>query len=521
MGAMMTVEVIYKTSTSFVVEIKENGYFSSEQEHEIYVNGNLAEKSDRNVATVFGLEPATTYEVRIKCGANESETFHVTTAEEYVTLNVKDFGAKGDGETDDTHFIQCAINACPKGGRVFIPAGVYKIYPLFLKSDLVLEIGKDATLSAFTDRTKFPILPGKIECVDKNKEYLLGTWEGDPLDMFAGIITGINVENVVITGQGTIDGCASRENWWDNPKVKRIAWRPRMIFLNHCRNVVLHGITVKNSPSWNIHPYFSEDLRFIGISVLGPKDSPNTDGLDPESCKNVDIIGVYFSVGDDCIAIKSGKIYMGAKYKTPSENLTIRQCCMRDGHGSITIGSEMAGGVKNLNVENCLFLHTDRGLRIKTRRGRGKDAVVTGIRFENIIMDHVMTPVVMNSFYFCDADGHSDYVQSKEFHPVDERTPYLGDFLFKNLKATNCHAAASYLYGLPEQKIHHVVFENASFSFAENPTAGVPAMMDGVDKQTNTGIFAKNIETLELKNVTVTGQNGDVVISDGIDRFVQ
>lgn len=517
----MKFDVIYRTSTSFVVEIKENGYFSSEQEHEIYVNGNLAEKSDRNVATVFGLEPSTTYDVRIKCGAEESEEFKVTTEEEFVTLNVRDFGAKGDGETDDTRFIQCAINACPKGGRVYIPAGVYKIYPLFLKSDLVLDIGKDATLSAFTDRTKFPILPGKIECVDKEKEYLLGTWEGDPLDMFAGIITGINVENVVITGQGTIDGCASRENWWDNPKVKRIAWRPRMIFLNKCKNVVLHGITVTNSPSWNIHPYFSKDLKFIGISVLGPKDSPNTDGLDPESCKNVDIIGVYFSVGDDCIAIKSGKIYMGAKYKTPSENLTIRQCCMRDGHGSITIGSEMAGGVKNLNVENCLFLHTDRGLRIKTRRGRGKDAIVTGIRFENIIMDHVMTPVVMNSFYFCDVDGHSDYVQSKEFHPVDERTPYLGDFLFRNLKATNCHAAASYLYGLPEQKIHHVVFENASFSFAENPTAGVPAMMDGVDKQTNTGIFAKNIETLELRNVTVSGQNGDAVISDGIDQFVQ
>ncbi len=519
MEGVMKFEVIYKTATSFVVEIKENGYFSSEQEHEIYVNGSLAERSDRNVATVFGLEPATTYDVKIKCGSDESECFKVTTEEEYVTLNVKDFGAKGDGETDDTHFIQCAINACPKGGRVYIPAGVYKIYPLFLKSDLVLEIGKNATLSAFTDRTRFPILPGKIACVDKEKEYLLGTWEGDPLDMFAGIITGINVENIVITGQGTIDGCASRENWWDNPKVKRIAWRPRMIFLNHCKNVVLHGITVKNSPSWNIHPYFSENLKFIGISVLGPKDSPNTDGLDPESCKNVDIIGVYFSVGDDCIAIKSGKIYMGSKYKTPSENLTIRQCCMRDGHGSITIGSEMAGGVKNLNVENCLFLHTDRGLRIKTRRGRGKDAIVTGIRFENIIMDHVMTPVVMNSFYFCDADGHSDYVQSKELYPVDERTPYLGDFLFKNLKATNCHASASYMYGLPEQKIHHVTFENAEFSFAENPTAGVPAMMDGVDKQTNTGIFAKNIETFELKNVTVSGQDGEPVICDGIDHY--
>ena len=152
----------------------------------------------------------------------------------------------GDGETNDTAAIQCAINACPEGGRVYVPAGVYKIYPLFLKSDLVIELAKDSVLSAYTDRERFPILPGRIECQDPEKEYLLGTWEGDPNDMFAAIITGINVENVVITGQGTIDGNASRENWWNNPKVRRIAWRPRMIFLNHCKNVVLHGITVQN-----------------------------------------------------------------------------------------------------------------------------------------------------------------------------------------------------------------------------------------------------------------------------------
>ena len=129
----MKYEVIYKTSTSFVVELKENGYFSSEKEHEIYVNGTLMEKSNRNVASVFGLQPATTYDCYVKCGEEQTEQFQVTTLEEYVTLNVKDFGAKGDGETNDTAFIQCAINACPKGGRVYIPAGVYRIYPLFLK----------------------------------------------------------------------------------------------------------------------------------------------------------------------------------------------------------------------------------------------------------------------------------------------------------------------------------------------------------------------------------------------------
>ena len=105
---------------------------------------------------------------------------------------------------------------------------------------------------------------------------------------------------------------------------------------------------------------------------------------------------------------------MGSTYKRPCEDVTIRQCCMRDGHGSVTIGSEMAGGVKNLTVRDCLFLETDRGLRIKTRRGRGKDAVVQGILFENIRMDHVRTPFVINCFYFCDPDGHTEYVRSKE-----------------------------------------------------------------------------------------------------------
>ena len=116
---------------------------------------------------------------------------------------------------------------------------------------------------------------------------------------------------------------------------------------------------------------------------------------------------------------------MGRKYKRPCRDLTIRQCCMRDGHGSITIGSEMAGGVRNLTVKDCLFLHTDRGLRIKTRRGRGKDDILDEIIFENIRMDHVMTPFVVNCFYYCDPDGHTDYVQTKEALPVDERTPEI------------------------------------------------------------------------------------------------
>ena len=517
----MKFNVILKTARKAVIELVGQGYYYTEKEYEIYVNDHLYAKSNKVVQSIHNLKPDTEYRVVVKNETETSETVTIHTECEFVTLNVRDFGAKGDGVNDDTTFIQCAINACPKDSRVLIPEGCYKISTLFLKSDLRLEIGKGAVLSAFTDRTKFPILPGRIESYDEKEEYNLGTWEGNPLDSFAGIITGLNVSNVEITGEGTIDGCADVTNWWNNPKVRNIAWRPRLIFLNNCKNIIVQGITVQNSPAWNIHPYFSDDLQFIDLTILNPKDSPNTDGLDPESCKNVLIVGVYFSLGDDCIAIKSGKIYMGAKHKRPSENLEIRQCCMRDGHGSITIGSEMAGGVKNLTVRECRFIDTDRGLRIKTRRGRGKDAIIDGILFENINMDHVMTPVVINCFYYCDPDGHSEYVQSKEAYEVDDRTPYIGELTFRNLECTNCHAAASFMYGLPEQKIEKVAFENVNISFAENPMKAVPAMMDGADETSLLGLFANNLKTLELKNVTVNGCEGEKFILNNIDTLVQ
>ena len=184
---------------------------------------------------------------------------------------------------------------------------------------------------------------------------------------------------------------------------------------------------------------------------------------------------------------------MGKTYKTPSENLEIRQCLMEDGHGAVTLGSEMAGGVINLTVEECIFSRTDRGLRIKTRRGRGRDAVISNITFRNLTLDHVMTPLVVNSFYFCDPDGRTPYVQSREPYPVDDRTPSIRKMVFENMTCTNCHVAAAYFEGLPEQKIEELVMKNISFSYAENPTAGVPAMSEGVPKSTKRGLFARNV----------------------------
>ncbi len=519
---MIQFDIIFSTSRKFTMELRDQGIYFSRLPYEIWLNGEKVMESEKVVQTVDGLIPDTEYEVVVKMDGGCSEPVKVKTSYEFVTLNVKDFGAKGDGKQDDTIFIQAAINCCPKDGRVYLPEGVYRTASLFLKSDITVDIDNKATILAFTEREKFPILPGLIDSFDEKSEYNLGTWEGNPLEMFASIITGVNVSNVVITGGGILDGNAGYENWWEGDGRKKTggAFRPRMIFLNHCENITVHGIQVQNSPAWNLHPYFSNNTRWIDMRVINPKISPNTDGMDPESVDGLEVVGMYFSLGDDCIAVKSGKFYMGNTYKVPSQNIEIRQCYMRHGHGSVTLGSEIGAGVKHLHCHDCIFEDTDRGLRVKTRRGRGEDSIIEDISFENIKMDGVLTPFVVNSYYWCcDPDGHSEYVRSKEPLPVDERTPQIRQLSFKNIEAHNCHVAGSFIYGLPESKIEEISFENVSIDYAENPTPEYPAMMADVEPCTRKGIYINNCRKLTMKNVTVTGAEGQAVEIENVDEI--
>ncbi len=517
----MELVLVTKTSRSVVVELTDSGKYYTKNLYDIYVNDKKYMESNKVVTSIYDLKPDTDYKIEVKYDGEEVNTINVRTDYEFVTLNVREFGAYGDGVHDDTNAIQCAIMSCPSHSRVLVPAGEYKISSIFLKSNLTLELAKDAVLSAYTEREKFPILPGVIESYDEKEEYNLGSWEGNPLDTFSAIVCGINVENVVITGQGTIEGNTSFENWWKDCKIRNIAWRPRLFFINHCSNVTMHGITVQNSPSWTIHPYFSEHLKFIDISIKNPANSHNTDGLDPESCTDVLVLGTYISVGDDCIAIKSGKIYMAERYQVPTSNMTVRQCCMRDGHGAVTVGSEIAGGVKDVHIKDCLFMNTDRGLRVKTRRGRGKLSVLDDISFEDIDMDNVMTPFVVNSFYFCDPDGKTEYVSTKKALPVDSRTPSIKKLTFKNIKATNCHVAGTYICGLPESKIERLTFENIDFSYADDAKSGVAAMMLGCEEGCKQGMVVSNIKELILKNVHVVGCEGEAIVADNVDEIIK
>lgn len=518
----MKLSVLLTTSRKGVVEIQDFGIWNTTEPCGIYVNGTRHTETDKTVVTIGNLAPDTEYDVEVRTDSGVSAKVRFRTEEEFVTLNVKKFNAAGDGVHDDTAAIQAAIMACPPKGRVYIPEGVYRVTSLFLKSNICMDLDDRAVLSGITRRQDIPVLPGMIQSYDEKQDYNLGTWEGNPLDCFASLITGIGVSDVVITGGGTLEGNGAWDNWWEDDRAKIIAFRPRMIFLNHCSNITVHGLTVQNSPAWNLHPYFSKNIRFIGLSIKSPWDSPNTDGMDPESVDGLEVIGVHFSVGDDCIAVKSGKYYMGHTYKTPSRNLEIRQCYMENGHGAVTIGSEMAGGVRNLHVSQCIFDHTDRGLRVKTRRGRGKDAVVEDICFEDIRMDHVRTPFVVNSYYnCCDPDAHSDYVKCKSPLPVDERTPAVNQLTFRNITCENCHVAGAFLYGLPEQKIDSIEMDHISIRYAKEPVAMEPAMMDDIEETTNMGIYINNAKKLVLNQVTVEGNQGEAFDLHNIDCLIR
>ena len=508
---------LFVSSVSACFELVNTNPYYSPKKFKVTVNGVEEEtERDTNVFSIFNLTPDTEYTVSTSI---DDCTVKFVTAKETGVLDIKAMGAVGDGISDDTYFLQHAIYNCPKGGRIVIPEGTYLIRPIKLLSDLTIELKKGATLLGDPVEDHYPILPARVYM--DGKEEIIASWEGEPYPSFRSLISAYRQENINIVGEGFINGNANNSTWWATPKGRKVA-RPRLVFINKCENIVFHGINGGNSASWNLHPFFSKNLKFYDISVECPADAPNTDGLNPESCENVEILGCKFSVGDDCVAIKSGKMYMGKTYKTPSSNITLRNDFFCDGHGAIVLGSEMSGGIKNLSIGQCIFNNTERGLRIKSRRGRGKDGIIDGICFDNIKMIGVKTPLVINMYYFCDPDGMSDFVWSHDKNiPVDEGTPYLGKFTFKDIDCVDCECMPAWFDGLSELPSKEIVLENVHFTFKSDAKPFFPAMALKVTEHCKEGLYADNIDRLVLKNVTIDGIDGEQLILKNIGTLVK
>ena len=388
------------------------------------------------------------------------------------------------------------------GGRVLVPAGVHRTGSLQLRSDIELHLEAGATLQLVPEPELYPPVTAR--------------WEGAPVDVHRPGLYASGARNVAITGFGTIDG--GGQAWWERSRDQGSGLshpRPTLIGLHGCERVTIRDITVRNSPSWTIHPLLCANVTITNVQIVNPADSPNTDGINPESCRNVRISDCHIDVGDDCIAIKSGT--ERASEPTACENITITNCTMVRGHGGVVLGSEMSGGIRNVVISNCIFSGTDRGIRIKTRRGRG--GIVEDVRVTNVVMDGVGTPIAVNPFYFCGPDGKAPQVGERSALPVDAGTPQIRRLHLSHVSARNTHACAGYLSGLPEAPLTEVTVVDVAVSFATDPQPGEPDMAAGLEPVTRAGLQLAHLGESEITGVVISGAREPVVSSHDGDRI--
>ena len=412
-------------------------------------------------------------------------------------MNILDFGAVRGEMSGDA--IQRAIDAAfaQGGGRVVVPAGEYLTASLVMRSNVELHLEPGAVLRFTDDFAAYPVICTR--------------WEGYEQDSYRPLIYAKGEKNVSVTGMGTLEGQGKK--WWTEFRAGRMtAARPCFICFEDCERVLLEGFRVQNSPAWTVHPLRCENVTIHGLTVVNPSDSPNTDGVDPESCRNVRISACHIDVGDDCIAIKAGT--EDAQVMIPCENVTVTGCTMVHGHGGVVLGSEMSGSVRRVAISGCVFDGTDRGIRIKSRRGRGgcvEDVSVTGI-----VMNDVICPLVVNLMYFCGKDGKAPIVSDPNAQPVTERTPHVRRIRMADIVVTNAKNAAACLYGLPEAPLEDISIVNTQIHLTQSEP--VEPVMNAVAKPvTLDGLRARHVRGLHMTDLRIVGAKGETIMLEDVE----
>lgn len=437
-------------------------------------------------------------------------------------LSIRDFGAVGDGVADDTLAFKNAIEQCCKnnGGRIIVPAGTYLTGPIHLKSDINLHFEKGAVISLGDNLDDWPAVKSR--------------WEGVECYGYSPCIYGENLKNVSITGAGTIDGRG--QAWWSEFKRRKtngqtqpisardkefaklnkdtdlsdcggggigsFFFRPQLIQFNNCSNVLLDSFTTSNSPFWNTHLVYCSNVIVKNTTFQNPQDGINGDGLALDSCNGVKVFDCTFDVNDDCLCIKSGIGKDGMRVNKPCQNIFVKRCKMLRGHGSVVMGSETAGNIRNIEISDCVFNGTDRGLRIKSRRGRA--GTVENITLNKITMNGVGCPIVMHLYYECGAKPEEiAAISDRKPRPVTDTTPCIRNIKITNIMANNAQSAAAFLLGLPEKPIENILFENVKITLAKNGKPARPAMAFGIKEMQGQGIISEFVKDFIQRNVSI------------------
>ncbi|MBO6249629.1 MAG: glycoside hydrolase family 28 protein [Bacteroidales bacterium] len=414
------------------------------------------------------------------------------------SVNIKDFGGVGNGKFLNTDAFRDAIAALSSkgGGHLIVPEGIWFTGPITLLDNIDLHITKGALLVFSPDQDLYPIIDTNFEGLDVRR--------------CLSPINALGARNISITGGGIIDGSGeywrevkkrkvSSDQWkeiikrggvlaedgsvWypdegymkarktagslnypdpslDENEIKTFL-RPVMVSLRECENVLLEDCTFQNSPCWNIHPLYCDNVIINNITVRNPHYSANGDGIDIDACTNVIVTRSSFDVGDDAICIKSGKDEDGRRHAKACSNLIISDCTVYHGHGGVVVGSEMSGGVNNVKVSGCRFIGTDVGLRFKSTRGRG--GLVENIWCEDIYMKDIVTyGVIFNLYYEGVAATDLKKDAKSDLKPVDETTPEFRNMSFDGIVCAGARQSV-FINGLPEMPVKGIIFKDSYF----------------------------------------------------------
>ena len=476
------------------------------------------------------------------------------------TVNLKDFGAVNGGYVLNTKAFADAIEAVSKkgGGKVIIPPGIWLTGPIILKSNIELHAQTGALIKFSTDKNLYPIIETSFEG--------LNTWR------CISPIYGKNLVNVAFTGSGVWDG--SGEAWRQVKKnklteeqwkkfvasvgvlnEKKDSWypseqylkgskgadqnvrhdlktkeefeaihdflRPVLVSIQNSKRVLFDGPVFQNSPAWNLHPFMIEDLIVRNITVRNPWFSQNGDGLDVESCKNVIIENSSFDVGDDAICIKSGKDKDGRDRGVACENIIVKNNIVYHGHGGVTVGSEMSGGVKNLHVSNCTFMGTDVGLRFKSTRGRG--GIVENIYISDIFMTDIPSQAISFDLYYggksiAETLAEGGNTVTTKAVPVSEETPQFKNISIKNITIKGAQQAV-FLQGLPEMNLKNIEISNliakAEKGFSIIDANGIKINHAKLDIENPTVFEIYNTKNMSLKNIAFNSTSAKAISISG------
>ena len=465
-----------------------------------------------------------------------------------------DFGAAGDGKTDCSRAFTDAADRIKEegGGTIYVPPGVYLTGPVQLFSNTELYLAPGAVVRFSDNPEDYPLVSTR--------------WGGNDCVTLMPMLYADGEENISLAGKGTLDGNGM---WWwktyltmakaekpsdewprsfrempgagifpeDWPHLAELEktmirvitangdmarydtggggmesgfLRPPLLQFKDCRNITIEGVTCTNSAFWNCHMLYSTDITIHDARFVSPADAPNTDGMDIDSCCGVRISDCVYDVGDDCLCLKSGIGKDAMAVGRPTEEVVISNCTMLRGHGGIVLGSEIAGGLKNIVISGCTFRGTDRGIRLKTRRKRG--GYVKNVRISDIVMSGVGCPLVFNMYYKCGT--HPDqiaYLSDKNPQPLTDTTPFMENVSISGIISTETRAAAGIFLGLPERPITGVSISDTIIDMAENADPEEPAMTYFVEKFAAAGFVLENLKDSRISGCRVSGVKGEPV----------